>query len=158
MSKEGFYLNYTIVRGWGQSEDELVSFDKALLSAGIEKFNLVPVSSILPYRCEYQSFEKLRELQWGTVIHVILAKTIVKGAYQVSAGLCSVKEEDSGRVFVVEYAGKVNEKECRRILEKRAKLVAEARDFEISDLEFIIESKKGRKNLYTCVIVAICLW
>jgi len=153
-----FCSNYTIVNGKGKSEDALVAFDKALISAGIEKFNLVPVSSILPYNCEYQPLEKLQELQWGTIIHVVLAKIITKKPVQISAGICLVKEENSRRTFMVEYEGEVDKKTCRQVLEKRAKLIAKARDIDIENLDFHITSGKGDKSKYTCLITAVCLW
>ena len=44
--KEVFFVS-----GIGRHEDKLMSFELALRDAGIEKFNLVPVSSILPPGC-----------------------------------------------------------------------------------------------------------
>lgn len=42
---------YKIGAGTGASENRLVSFDKALLDAGVGNYNLVRLSSILPAKC-----------------------------------------------------------------------------------------------------------
>ncbi len=42
-------------KGVGTHKDELHSFERALRDAGIEKFNLVQVSSIFPPRCKMVS-------------------------------------------------------------------------------------------------------
>ena len=44
--------SYMLTSGKGFDEDELVSFDNALISAKISGYNLVRVSSILPIGCE----------------------------------------------------------------------------------------------------------
>jgi arginine decarboxylase len=46
------------VSGIGRHEDALISFELALRDAGIERFNLVPVSSILPPNCKVVSKEE----------------------------------------------------------------------------------------------------
>ena len=45
-------------KGVGVSKDKLASFELALRNAGIEKFNLVYVSSILPPQCKIVSKEE----------------------------------------------------------------------------------------------------
>ena len=47
-----------LVRGKGVHEDELVSFELALRDAGIEKYNLIEISSILPPGCRMISKEE----------------------------------------------------------------------------------------------------
>ena len=41
-----------LTKGVGVHKDKLASFEAALRSAGIEKFNLVYVSSIFPQKCK----------------------------------------------------------------------------------------------------------
>lgn len=51
-----FYpTNYILVSGFGDDENKLVSFDKALFDAGIANYNLVKVSSIFPIGCVHSS-------------------------------------------------------------------------------------------------------
>jgi arginine decarboxylase len=62
-------------KGVGVHGDKLVSFELALRKAGIEKFNLVGVSSILPPNCKIVSREKgLISLVPGQITFVVMAR------------------------------------------------------------------------------------
>jgi arginine decarboxylase len=64
------------VKGGGiSSNSRLLSFEKALRKAGIEKFNLVSVSSIIPPYCkEVSKNEGLKNLKTGQIVHTVLSK------------------------------------------------------------------------------------
>lgn len=62
-------------KGVGKHKERLASFELALRDAGIEKFNLVCVSSILPPNCKTITKEKgLQELKAGEIVHCVLAR------------------------------------------------------------------------------------
>jgi arginine decarboxylase len=62
-------------KGVGAHKDNLASFEFALRNAGIEKCNLVNVSSILPPYCKELSKEKgLKELRPGAITFVVMAR------------------------------------------------------------------------------------
>lgn len=62
-------------KGVGQHKDRLESFELALRSAGIERFNLVRVSSILPPGCRIISRDAgLKELKPGQIIYCVLSE------------------------------------------------------------------------------------
>lgn len=62
-------------KGVGVHKEELRSFELALRDAGIEKCNLVPVSSILPPRCKIISrTQGLKELVPGGITFCVLSK------------------------------------------------------------------------------------
>lgn len=62
-------------RGVGHHKDELHSFERALRNAGIEKCNLVTVSSILPPKCEIISSEEgLTYLIPGAITYCVLSR------------------------------------------------------------------------------------
>ena len=62
-------------RGVGTHKEELRSFELALRDAGIEKCNLVHVSSILPPRCKIISrTQGLKELTPGGITFCVLAR------------------------------------------------------------------------------------
>ncbi|MCX5908251.1 MAG: arginine decarboxylase, pyruvoyl-dependent [Deltaproteobacteria bacterium] len=62
-------------KGVGTHKDELRSFELALRDAGIEKCNLVQVSSILPPRCKTISrTQGLKELTAGGITFCVLAR------------------------------------------------------------------------------------
>ncbi len=66
-------------KGVGVEKEYLASFEKALRSAKIEKYNLVSVSSIYPIGCKRVSVEKgLEYLKPGQIVHAVIAKNSTK--------------------------------------------------------------------------------
>ncbi len=63
-------------KGVGVHKDKLASFELALRQAGIEKYNLVYVSSIFPPNCKLITREEgLAELQPGSIVYVVMARS-----------------------------------------------------------------------------------
>ena len=64
------------VKGKGfSSNSKLRSFEEALREAGIEKFNIVRVSSIIPPFCEEVSKDEgIKELKTGQVVYSVMSK------------------------------------------------------------------------------------
>jgi len=63
------------VKGVGVHPIKIVSFDYALRNAGIETFNLVPVSSVFPPGCKIVSPEEgLKQLSPGEVVFCVMAR------------------------------------------------------------------------------------
>lgn len=63
------------VSGKGYHKTKLASFEQALRDAGIEKYNLVKVSSILPPYCiEVQKDDGLKELNPGQILYCVIAR------------------------------------------------------------------------------------
>ena len=59
-------------KGVGRHREQLTSFELALRDAGIEKFNLVQVSSIFPPKCRIVKKEAgLRQLSPGEIVFVV---------------------------------------------------------------------------------------
>ncbi|MEE9614670.1 MAG: arginine decarboxylase, pyruvoyl-dependent, partial [Thermodesulfobacteriota bacterium] len=62
-------------RGVGIHREELHSFELALRDAGIEKFNLVSVSSIFPPGCKIiPRVQGLKILSTGQIVYCVLSK------------------------------------------------------------------------------------
>lgn len=62
-------------RGVGHHKDELHSFERALRNAGIEKCNLVTVSSIFPPNCKVISKQEgLKQLIPGAITHCVMSR------------------------------------------------------------------------------------
>src|SRR4030042_465798 len=65
-------------KGVGRHKYQLQSFELALRDAGIEKFNLVSVSSILPAGCQIVPREEgLKELRPGQIVFVVMARNAI---------------------------------------------------------------------------------
>jgi|SRR3989344_8699435 len=64
------------VKGVGKHKEQLSSFEAALRDAGIEKYNLVNVSSIFPPHCKIvRKEEGMKYLQAGQILFVVLARS-----------------------------------------------------------------------------------
>ncbi len=62
-------------KGVGTNKDKLASFEQALRMGGIEKYNLVNVSSILPPGCKIISkAEGIKLMQPGQISFVVMAR------------------------------------------------------------------------------------
>jgi arginine decarboxylase len=62
-------------KGVGIHKERLVSFEMALRSAGIERFNLVPVSSIFPEDAEIVTDEKyINDVKSGSVVFCVMSR------------------------------------------------------------------------------------
>ncbi len=63
------------VKGIGHHKSKLVAFEQALRNAGIEKYNLVNVSSILPPHCiEINKEEAFKQLRPGQIVYAVLSR------------------------------------------------------------------------------------
>jgi len=83
-------------KGVGVAKQQLMSFELALRNAGIEKFNLVTVSSILPPGCQRVTREKgLEQLKPGEVVFCVMARNATNEPNRlVSASIgCAVPTE-----------------------------------------------------------------
>ncbi len=67
--------NVFFTKGIGRHQEKLASFELALRSARIERYNLVKVSSILPPDCKITSRKECREyLKPGQILHCVLSE------------------------------------------------------------------------------------
>ncbi len=63
-------------KGVGRHKEKLASFEAALRDAGIEKFNLVYVSSIFPPNSKIISKEEgLKQMHSGEIVYCVMART-----------------------------------------------------------------------------------
>jgi len=93
-------------KGVGRHKYELQSFESALRDAGIEKFNLVSVSSILPPGCEIVSIEEgLRNLSPGQIVHVVMARNSTSEPNRVVAASigCAVPADRTQYGYLSEH-------------------------------------------------------
>ncbi len=96
------------VAGIGRHEDELISFELALREAGIEKFNLVPVSSILPPGCKVvSSDEGLSKLKPGEIVFCVMARySSREEGREIFASIgAAIPENHSVNGYIAEHSG-----------------------------------------------------
>ena len=93
-------------KGVGTAKEQLTSFELALRNAGIEKFNLVSVSSILPPGCKKIVKEKgLEQLKAGEVIYCVLARNSTNEPNRLVAASvgCAVPAGDQQYGYLSEH-------------------------------------------------------
>ncbi len=106
---------FFLTKGVGIHKDQLASFEAALRSACIEKFNLVPVSSILPPGCKKIPREKgLEYLKAGEIVHCVLARNSTNEPNRLLAASvgCAVPAGDNQYGYLSEHHsfGEIEEK------------------------------------------------
>ena len=86
-------------KGVGKHKHELQSFELALRSAGIEKSNLVNVSSIVPPNCKIITKEKgIQQLQPGQITYCVMSRNKTNEPNRLigaAVGVATPKETDS---------------------------------------------------------------
>ena len=93
-------------KGVGVARQQLMSFEMALRSAGIEKFNLVSVSSILPPGCQRIPREKgLEILKAGEIVFCVLARNCTNEPNRLVAASigCAIPAEENQYGYLSEH-------------------------------------------------------
>lgn len=93
-------------RGVGRHRDELRSFELALRDAGIEKLNLVHVSSILPPGCKIiPRSEGLREIKPGQIAFCVFARCASNEPHRLIAASigCAIPADPNAYGYLSEY-------------------------------------------------------
>lgn len=98
-------------KGVGMHKHELHSFELALRSAGIEKCNIVNVSSIVPPGCKIISKERgISLLKPGQITYCVMSRNSTNETNRLigaSIGIATPKEENSYG-YISEYHGSGN--------------------------------------------------
>jgi len=87
-----------LTKGVGRHKEKLASFELALRDAGIEKCNLVYVSSILPPNCKIISKEEgLKKLKPGQITYCVMARNETNEANRLVAASigCAVPSDSN---------------------------------------------------------------
>lgn len=93
-------------KGVGTHKEELRSFELALRDAGIEKCNLVHVSSIIPPECKMISLnEGLKELIAGMITYTVLARCSSNEPHRLIAASvgCAIPAEPNAYGYLSEH-------------------------------------------------------
>ncbi|AEA47818.1 pyruvoyl-dependent arginine decarboxylase [Archaeoglobus veneficus] len=146
-------------KGVGSHEDALVSFELALRDAGIEKFNLVPVSSIYPPGCEIVEQEDgLKELSPGQIVFCVMAReTSNEEGKEIFASIgAAIPSDPSLNGYITEYHGYRNgEEDMGRYAEEMAAYMLRTA-FEIEPAKTFSVTARAvvEKDKYTTVVAA----
>lgn len=95
-------------KGVGRHKDRLASFELALRDAGIEKCNLVYVSSILPPNCKIVSKQEgVKLLSPGQITFCVMARCETEEANRLVAASigCAVPADENAYGYLSEHHG-----------------------------------------------------
>ena len=113
-----------LTKGVGTHKHELRSFELALRDAGIEKCNLVTVSSILPPRCKIVSRKQGEQLlQPGQITFAVMARISTNEPHRLiaaSIGIAQPGEEDAYGYLSELHAYGMNETTAGNFVEDMA--------------------------------------
>ena len=100
-------MRIVVSRGTGEGPTPLAAFDEALLAAGVENYNLIRLSSVIPPGAAIERARFVSDPdEYGQRLYVVMAEQRASepgtGAY---AGLGWVQEPGDGRGLFVECEG-----------------------------------------------------
>ena len=154
-----------LTKGVGVHKDKLVSFELALRDAGIEKCNLVYVSSILPPKCKIITKEEgIKHLSPGQITFCVMAKNESNKPDKLivsSIGIAVPKDDNSHGYLAEHHASGETAKKAGEYAEYLAETMLATTlglNGQINKTINISQSAKGNKEkLWTTTIAAAVL-
>ncbi|MFX1511985.1 MAG: pyruvoyl-dependent arginine decarboxylase [Promethearchaeota archaeon] len=155
-----------VVKGTGFGSTKKSAFDDALKSAGIENFNLIPLSSVIPPDTELEVIEKYpKTIVPGTMQPVVMACVSSNVPDQnISAGVgWRISKENNGGIFV-EVSNTEKLEVTKKELELGVKEISEHRNWVWRDKgqfvleETIVPEGKAASIVVVAVYDFIHLW
>ncbi|MCX8172018.1 MAG: arginine decarboxylase, pyruvoyl-dependent [Archaeoglobaceae archaeon] len=143
--------------GIGRHRDALVSFELALRDAGIEKFNLVTVSSIYPPGCEIVAKDDgLKELYPGQIVFCVMSRmTSCEKGKKIFASIgVAIPDTNLLNGYLTEYHGYCNGEEGKHAEEMAAYMLKTAFDIQPART-FNITATAEVEDYTTVVAVAV---
>jgi len=162
--------HYFMNTGFGQTDAgsgidpwETGAYDLALLDAGIENFNVIQYTSVLPPESEEVPFKQVKPLiHHGAVLETIMANINGHQGDRLTAGVgrIHVRRIKSGTViggFAAEYEGHASLKHAKMILHQSLAGIFQRRYspkvYEMFGEKFTIRSERVTKKWGTCIAV-----
>lgn len=148
---------YNISSGRGVSSYKLVSFDNALINAGISNYNLLKVSSILPIGC----IEKKRvDLQEGSLLYTAYGSISSSHAGEVIATAVGIGiPADKGKIgIIMEFEGKTDAKNAEIIVRKMIEESMNEHGIKIGDVRVSSIDGVAPDEGYLSLVSAVSMW
>lgn len=131
---------------------ELNALDQALKNASIAQLNLVPVTSIIPKGCIQR---KMIDIPIGAITHAVIARMDGIEGQNIGAAIALSWEKAGKCGIIAETHGYMEEEALLEIAEWKIKEMAQIREIEIDEIEYIYETMRVPMDTYGCVIAAL---
>ncbi|APX98061.1 pyruvoyl-dependent arginine decarboxylase [Natronorubrum daqingense] len=143
-----------IVWGAASAPTAMSSYDAALADAGVENYNLVSVSSVIPADTHVEAVGTAPDLgPAGERLTVVEARATVTGPGRASAALAWSQSVENGPGLFYETSGETDSEDVeRRVLEGLA-AGQELRDWEFADAQVATESIQAKSGEHTTALV-----
>ncbi|SDR34582.1 pyruvoyl-dependent arginine decarboxylase [Natronobacterium texcoconense] len=149
-----------VVWGSASAPTAMSSYDAALADAGIENYNLVSVSSVIPAGVDVEAVGTAPDLgPAGERLTVVEARATTAGPGSVSAALAwsQSRSDDSasklGPGLFYEAAGEIDPEDVERRVREGIATGQELRDWEFDETQVAVENGQADSGTYTTAVV-----
>ena len=132
----------------------MAAYDAALADAGIENYNLVSVSSVIPAGVPVEAVGTAPDLgPAGGRLTVVEGRANATGPTSVSAGLGWVESVDSGPGLFYEAAGEIEPTDVERRIRAGLAAGSELRDWTLGEPSVRVERASAEAGEYAAAVV-----
>ncbi|TMT87780.1 pyruvoyl-dependent arginine decarboxylase [Haloterrigena sp. H1] len=143
-----------VVWGTASGPTAMSSYDAALADAGVENYNLVSVSSVIPAETYVEAVGTAPDLgPAGERLTVVEARATTAGPGRASAALAWSQSVDDGPGLFYETSGEMDREDVERRVREGLAAGQELRDWEFTDPRVAIESSQADSGRYTTAVV-----
>ncbi|TYL38458.1 pyruvoyl-dependent arginine decarboxylase [Natronococcus pandeyae] len=143
-----------VVWGTGSAPTAMASYDAALAAAGVENYNLVSVSSVVPAGVDVEAVGTAPDLgPVGERLTVVEARATTTGPGRASAALAWSQSIDDGPGLFYETAGEMDREAVERRVREGLEAGQELRDWTFNDPNVVVESSQAESGTYTTALV-----
>ncbi|WP_306053862.1 pyruvoyl-dependent arginine decarboxylase [Natronococcus wangiae] len=142
-----------VVWGTGSAPTAMASYDAALAAAGVENYNLVSVSSVIPAGVDVEAVGTAPDLgPAGERLTVVEARATTAGPGRASAALAWSQSTDDGPGLFYETAGEMDREDVDRRVREGLDAGQELRDWTFDDPNVVVESSQAESGTYTTAL------
>ncbi len=143
-----------VVWGTASAPTAMASYDAALAEAGVENYNLVSVSSVIPADAEVEAVGTAPDLgPAGDRLTVVEARATAAGPGRVSAALAWSQSADGGPGLFYETAGEMDREDVERRVREGLAAGQELRDWPFAEPRVAVESRQADSGRHTTAVV-----
>ena len=143
-----------VVWGSASGPTAMASYDAALAEAGVENYNLVSVSSVIPAGVDVEAVGIAPDLgPAGERLTVVEARATTAGPGRASAALAWSQSVDDGPGLFYETAGETDREDVERRVREGLAAGQDLRDWSFADPRVAVESRQADSGRYTTAVV-----
>ena len=142
-----------VVWGSASAPTAMASYDAALAEAGVENYNLVSVSSVIPADAAVEAVGTAPDLgPVGERLTVVEARATAAGPGRVSAALAWSQSTEGPGLFY-ETAGETDEADVERRVREGLRAGQDLRDWDFDEPSVAVESEQAESGTHTTALV-----